>query len=636
MAATVLCVDNDRDLCRILAKALTGEGYRVLTEYHGEKALVRVAEEPPDLMLLDVLLPGKDGFEVLEALRAVEGPSRGMPVVLISGCSPTPEYTSRAEALGAAALLIKPVPLDHLLEVVREQIGESAGGSADGAAAATGASRGADSDLSGALEQLPMPALLHHLHGLRATGVLHLTHGRKRKWIQLRDGYPVAVRSNLVNECLGNYLARAGKISPDDVEESRRRMEPGTLQGEILVAMERVSEAEVAAALREQAEEKLFEIFAWQTGSFRFERGAVLQRANELALERSPANLILQGVRQRLPLERVDAHLRANAMLFVAPGRSPFYRFQEIDLEPEQDRLFCGLDGTQRVAAFHDAAPDLRRTLYALLATGLLELRGDRQDAVPRPEREAPPAPTKDETLRAELTDLLQRLRGKDHFEVLGVDPEAGDEQLCAAYERLSESTHPDRVSASSDAVKKLASEAFSLVARAYETLSNPRRRQEFVLGQRRASREAAEREEGRRALSAEVQFQKGETALRQRAYQIALQCFGKALELYPDEGEYHAHYGWTLHVCHPDDRSMTEEAKEHVKRGIKLASDREKPYLFMGRLCKATGSEKAAEKMFTRAVQIQPNCVEALRELRLINMRREKGRGLIGRLIGR
>jgi tetratricopeptide (TPR) repeat protein len=80
----------------------------------------------------------------------------------------------------------------------------------------------------------------------------------------------------------------------------------------------------------------------------------------------------------------------------------------------------------------------------------------------------------------------------------------------------------------------------------------------------------------------------------------------------------------------------MAEEAIEHVRNGLKLASDREKPYLLMGRLCKATGRIEAAEKMFTRAVQIQPECVEALRELRLINMRREKQKGLVARLLRR
>ncbi len=72
------------------------------------------------------------------------------------------------------------------------------------------------------------------------------------------------------------------------------------------------------------------------------------------------------------------------------------------------------------------------------------------------------------------------------------------------------------------------------------------------------------------------------------------------------------------------------------MKRGVKLASHRDKPFLFMGRLYKAIGRADVAERMFTRAIQIQPECIEALRELRLINMRRERSKGFIGRLFRR
>jgi tetratricopeptide (TPR) repeat protein len=123
---------------------------------------------------------------------------------------------------------------------------------------------------------------------------------------------------------------------------------------------------------------------------------------------------------------------------------------------------------------------------------------------------------------------------------------------------------------------------------------------------------------------------------MRAKDYAAALRCFGRALELYPEEGDYHAHYGWVLHLCHPSDTAMAAEAMEHVQRALKLAPDREKPYLFMGRLCKAIGRLDAAEKMFVRALKIQPDCLDALRELRLINMRREKGKSLIGRLLRR
>jgi CheY-like chemotaxis protein len=640
MAGTVLCVDNDRNLCQILAKALMAEGYEVASEYDGQRALSLIEEDPPDLVLLDLLLPRRDGFSVLEAIRAMDGPVSRTPVVLLTGCSPTPEYTRRAEALEASALLTKPVPLDRLVAVVAQQLGEPKRPIPVEPRPRRARER-ERSNLSGALEHFPFPALLHHLHGLRATGVLHIGSDRRRKWVQLRDGYPVAVRSNLLNETLGNFLARSGRVSSQVMEESRRRMRPGQLQGEILVAMEVLSEDDVSEVLREQAEEKLFELFAWHEGVFSFEFDARLQKASGLARV-SPANLILRGVCSRSRLEVVDGYLRAQRSCLVIRGESPFYRFQEIDLDPEQRSWFEALNGTQRVEEFLDAPEPLRRTLYALAATGLVELVGDEGISVrPTPARIPTPARAQpgpeDEARRDELADLAARFARQNLFEILGVHEEETSEGVIrAAYEGLAERTHPDRVSSSSEAVRRLAEEAYRHVEQAYATLSDPRRRQEYILDRRRADREAAKRDANRRALEAQQEFRKGEEALQQRDYELALRLFGRSLELYPEDGEYHSHYAWALHLCYPDSVDIVEEALEHAKRGLKLAGDREKPYLLLGRLCKATGRAGAAEKMFTRAVQIQPNCVEALRELRLINMRRHREKGFIGRLLRR
>ncbi len=64
----------------------------------------------------------------------------------------------------------------------------------------------------------------------------------------------------------------------------------------------------------------------------------------------------------------------------------------------------------------------------------------------------------------------------------------------------------------------------------------------------------------------------------------------------------------------------------EHLGRALALAGDREKPYLFMGRLLFASGETVEAQSMFARAVQIQPRCSEALRELRLSTERNQGG----------
>ena len=639
--ASILCVDDDRGLCQILSRALGAEGFEVRTAHDGEEALLAAFEEAPDLVILDVMLPRRDGFEVLEKLRAQPGPLATLPAIVLSGCSRTPQAAERTQRLGAQEWLTKPVPLDRLVAIVRKTLGLSLPAQGD-----AGAAREARV-LSGALDELSFAGLLHHLHGLRAEGVLELRSGRKRKALELRGGRPVAVRSNLVHECLGNLLVQSGRMDRVTLDESVNRMRRGEgLQGEILVAMEILSEEELASALRRQAEEKLFEIFGWTSGEYRFAQGARLARANVLALERSPANVILEGIRQRAPIDAVDRWLRTHAERGVAPSESPFHRFQEIDLDEAGTSLLEELRGTPRVRDLLARDERTRRTLYALLATEMVELcDAPAAPATPEPRpivervfapqaRAAPPPD--EEGLRGELTALAERLRGRDHFAVLGVSRQASPEEVRAAFLEAASRTHPDRFRASSDTVKSLAEEAFGIVSRAHETLVDPARRQLYVLELGKGSRKAAEAEEGKRALQAELRFQEGERSLRKREYEAALLCFAEAVALHSEEGEYHAYRGWALFLARPGNPTAEKEALAHLRRGRKLAPDREKPYLFLGRLHREAGRSEHAQKCFTRALQINPSCVEAVRELRLIQMRERKAKGRIARWLRR
>ncbi len=636
MRPTILCIDDDRNLCQILGKALAGEGYLVRTAHDGDEAMASLREEPPDLVLLDLLLPKRDGFSVLEEIRSQDGEAAKVPVVLISGCLRSPQYVERAKSLGVGAMLTKPVPLEDLLRTVAEHL----------PAGRRPAQKAVP--LVGSLADVPFPALLHHLHGLRASGVLQLQNGKRKKALQIRDGYSVAVRSNIVTECLGNFLVRSGRITQSDLNESLRRLKAGEgRQGEILVAMQVLAEDEVGAALSAQAEEKLFEIFEWPGGSFEFQVGAVLEGGSGLPLERSPANVILHGVRKRFPMERIDAFLGANVDRFPAQGESPFYRFQEIDLEADEAALLAGLDGTRRLAEVAGTTEGLRRALYAAIVTDLVELierpgsvsgertegaRGASHAAVTKSQ----PRDPAEEALREELTSMAERLRGRSYFDVLGVGERASDEDVRSAYVLLAKRTHPDRFSGASEPVKRLAEEIFGLVSKAYEQLADAKRRVEYVMAQRSGARDAAEIDEGQRALQAELQFQQGESKLRARQYRAAAECFTKAVELYPEEGEYHAHLGWAEHLANPTDDATASRALAHLKQGARLAPDRDKPFLYLGRIYQARGRIDLAQKMLTRALSNKPDCIEALRELRLLHMRQEKGKGLIERLLKR
>lgn len=640
---TVLIATPDRPLSQILETALVADGHELLSVRDGAAALRSVSDETVDLLIMDIGLPRFDGFEVLEKLRASDGASANAPVVLMCSGAPSDSTRQRAHELGAAAILAKPVRLDVLLQTARDQLKASPESEPVAVAAGSREVRPATSPeaLSGTLAQLSFPQMLHHLHGLRATGALLLGTGKKKKAIQVRDGYAVAVKSNLIGECLGNYLVRMGRLTNSQLSESIKRLKRGEgMQGQVLVAMELLNEEELASVLHEQALDKLYEIFEWKNGRFKFQIGARLQKANMLAVEESPANLILTGVRERSSIEEVDAFLNEHADRPIGRAESPFYRYQEVELNPDDERLLARVDGTHRARDLAAGDPVLRRCLYGLLVTGLLDVADgvgqlDGASAI-LSQSTSPTAgdPELDRSLRRDLAAMAKDLKGKNYFQMLGLDDDVDGEAVALAYEELATRTHPDRFHKSSSAVRQMADEVHSLISKAHDALIDVKSRREYLLELRRGERKAQEKEEDRIALEAETHFQRGESLLRQRDYEGALAAFGKALERFPEEGEYHAHYGWCLHLSHPDNPIMIEESIEHVRRGVKLARDREKPYLYLGRLYKAVGRSPAAEKMFTRALQIRPECVEAMRELRLINLRREKSRGLIGRLM--
>jgi adenylate cyclase len=113
----VLVVDDDPKNIKLLADLLTFKGYSVITADSGAGALERVASERPDLVLLDVLMPGMSGYEVCRALRA-DAATQVLPVVLVTSLDHHEERVRGLE-VGADDFLTKPIHPPELLARVR-------------------------------------------------------------------------------------------------------------------------------------------------------------------------------------------------------------------------------------------------------------------------------------------------------------------------------------------------------------------------------------------------------------------------------------------------------------------------------------------------------------------------------------
>jgi len=107
---TVLIVEDDASLRLAMQKALRAAGYKVLVAKAGDEGLEMALSELPDCVLLDVMMPGKNGFEVLEALRSHDA---DLPVVMITAKGEE-EDKVRGLQLGADEYVVKPVGVAEL------------------------------------------------------------------------------------------------------------------------------------------------------------------------------------------------------------------------------------------------------------------------------------------------------------------------------------------------------------------------------------------------------------------------------------------------------------------------------------------------------------------------------------------
>ena len=135
----VLVIEDDRDLQKVLAYNLSAEGHEVTSAYDGSAGLRLARDLRPDLVLLDLMLPGVPGIEILRALKAEKG-TAASPVII---CSARGEEIDRVVGfeLGAEDYLVKPYSVRELLMRVRAVLRRCGGGGARAGAVSFGVLR---------------------------------------------------------------------------------------------------------------------------------------------------------------------------------------------------------------------------------------------------------------------------------------------------------------------------------------------------------------------------------------------------------------------------------------------------------------------------------------------------------------
>ncbi|MEZ4365096.1 MAG: J domain-containing protein [Kofleriaceae bacterium] len=528
---------------------------------------------------------------------------------------------------------------------------------------------------SGTTDDRPWGRTLAALAARRFSGEVRVSAGGKAYLLGLDGGALVAASSPLAADSAAKLALTAGLITSTQVAELSRRVAaaPGTDEVDVLAAMVTLP-AEHADRLRRRAmATKAIRTFALTGATFEVHDERTLASASEIAIDLRA--LIYLGARTHLAEVGLRAAL-GGGTLRLADGAVeviPQYGFGA-EAQPVLERL---RDGTTADELAGMGGGDPRPTLaiaYALVVTGAALGAGDRPTGVTTPPAAAAPVPAPrpaaapnaagptpagssatgpsraaarpraaaarakapamtPEELAALVTEKLAVLDGGgDHFALLGVTEQTAPDVVRTTYFALARKLHPDRLTALKfDDDDRAAQRLFAAINEAFRVLTNSKDRAEYLRVLRAGGKAALARQEAEaeamalRILGAEEHFRAGEMALRREHFEVAARAFAEAIEMNPEEADYHALLGWALFAGATDKAAVTQPARAALTHAAKLSPKSATAPFYLGRIARMLGEDAAAMSSFREVLRLQPGHTEAASELRLLESRAAK-----------
>jgi curved DNA-binding protein CbpA len=487
-------------------------------------------------------------------------------------------------------------------------------------------------DLRGSLGRQPLAHVLQRIYAGRMTGALLLTSDKVKKIIYVENGYPIAVRSNNPNECLGQILLHQRMISPEILAESLRKMkESKQRQGELLVEMGALSPYNLSRALVLQMEAKLLEVFAWREGRFAFKKGKDGMVASEQAvrLDRGPAALILEGIRRSYDAERMRSVLAPFSGQYLMPSPDRRQRLQDITADPNEQRFIDSLDGSVKFEAALAATmipTDRARLLLVAMAEAGMILPAQQPGVKITEELQAVDDSQGHRTAgdrgREDMAAIYEVMQHQTHFEVLALDRHATQAEVDTAYEVRARDFHPDHFRLRTEDVRVLAERIFERLEEAHAVLSDATARRRYLTQLDRAQKAAesgeapAQTSESPQVVAERIYFQ-GVAHLRARRYRNAADAFRQATGLAPAQASYRSALGWATYRQAPADPRAVAAGLAELRRAVE--ADPKNPWsrVSLGRFYAETGMPDEAIRVFEEVLRASPGLSDIEEEIR-------------------
>ncbi|MCK5083137.1 MAG: response regulator [Candidatus Omnitrophica bacterium] len=122
MSLKILIADDEPEILEIMVKKIAKKDYTVITAVDGEEAWQKIQSESPDIIILDLNMPKKNGFEVLQELRKNPPEEKWQPVIIVSARTEL-EDVKRGLSLEAEHYIVKPCLIEDILKAIRLMTG---------------------------------------------------------------------------------------------------------------------------------------------------------------------------------------------------------------------------------------------------------------------------------------------------------------------------------------------------------------------------------------------------------------------------------------------------------------------------------------------------------------------------------
>jgi CheY-like chemotaxis protein len=424
----ILVVDDNQELLMLMTRLFEQAGYQVAPASKGRQAIDAARFKPPDLAVLDVLLPDMMGQQVAEALRR-DNPK--IPLIFVTGVFKAGRHALDARSkFGPVGYFEKPFEGPKLVEAVRKIIplktpgqraaedpfdveldvsvqeddpsqaameltgvikvtgGDNLVAEIRGAnltasevaprsqatasapaslarASSAATAPAADIGIQRGVLKDNLPALITAFYHLGETGELGVQRRNVKKVIYFHRGQPVFAMSNLLSERFGQFLARIGKLKSEQLQDVVAVAKAtGRRTGDVLLERGMLKETERLYYVGQQVKSIIYSLFGWEDGAY-----VLTFRdkaiAEPIKLDVHPATLIVRGIKKFYTPARLARLLRSDDLLI--PSTQPSYQLHELQLENWEAEMLAKINGSRRVGQLVDLARKPEQVVHAFL-----------------------------------------------------------------------------------------------------------------------------------------------------------------------------------------------------------------------------------------------------------------------------